>query len=108
MPEQGWQLWQIFLALLGIMSAWSAIIIVAVQFMISRAFKSFEKELSELKKTKDSCSALERELLELKADLPAEYVRREDFIRFDVCINQKLDKLRDMISEILKGRQHEQ
>ena len=105
--QQGWQLWQILLALLGIMAAWSVVIIAAVQFMISRAFKGFEKDIAELKKTKDSCSDLERELLELKADLPAAYVRREDFIRFDVGINQKLDKLRDMISAILQGKQYE-
>jgi hypothetical protein len=31
-------------------------------------------------------------------------VRREDFIRFDVVINSKLDKLRDLVVEALRGK----
>ena len=36
---------------------------------------------------------IEREVLELKADLPMNYVRREDHIRFETVINAKLDAL---------------
>ena len=34
---------------------------------------------------------LERDLLGLKADLPVNYIRREDHIRFETTINAKLD-----------------
>lgn len=88
--QQGWQLWQIFLVLIGIIAAWGVIIIAALQFMVSRAFKGMVSE---------------KEFLEFKAELPEKYVRREDFIRFDVGINSKLDKLRDLIEEKFKTYQ---
>ena len=37
--------------------------------------------------------ARERALLEMRAELPREYVRREDHIRFETVINAKLDAL---------------
>lgn len=36
---------------------------------------------------------LDRDLLQLRADLPIQYVRREDWIRQEVTINAKLDAL---------------
>lgn len=36
---------------------------------------------------------LDRDLLQLRADLPLQYVRREDWIRQEVTINAKLDAL---------------
>ena len=36
---------------------------------------------------------LERELLELRADLPLQYVRREDYVRGQTVIEAKLDAL---------------
>ncbi|MGH7838867.1 MAG: hypothetical protein ACREQC_13735 [Candidatus Binataceae bacterium] len=38
--------------------------------------------------------AVERELLRLKAQLPVDYVRREDWIRFSNTLEAKLDALR--------------
>ncbi len=38
--------------------------------------------------------AVERELLKLKAQLPMDYVRREDWIRFSNTLEAKLDALR--------------
>jgi len=38
---------------------------------------------------------VEKSLLELKADLPREYVRREDFIRYSAVIETKLDRQAD-------------
>lgn len=36
---------------------------------------------------------VERELLKLQVELPREYVRREDHIRFETVINAKLDAI---------------
>lgn len=38
---------------------------------------------------------LERELLELKAELPKEYVRREDWIRFSGTLDAKMDAMEE-------------
>lgn len=42
---------------------------------------------------------MEREIFELRAMLPLEYVRREDWIRFGGTLDAKLDAMRDEIRE---------
>jgi len=96
--------WQLFAAVAALVAAWSLIIIAALRVMFSKWIKTLEDKIAGFGETERSCSALERELLELKADLPLSYVRREDFIRFDVVINSKLDKLRDLVVEALRGK----
>ena len=80
--------WQLFVALLGVMAVWIGLIVTVFQIMLSRVMKSqtdtLEVKINVIKTVSDNCTRLERELLEFKADMPAEYVRREDFIRFDV------------------------
>jgi hypothetical protein len=52
----------------------------------------------------DFSHEIEREVLRLKAQLPLEYVRREDWIRFSSTLDAKLDamrtELRDEINEL--------
>ena len=47
---------------------------------------------------------IERGLFELRASMPLEYVRREDWIRFSGTLDAKLDamreEMRDEISEV--------
>jgi transposase len=107
--------WQLFLALLGLVAGWSVIIIAALRVMFGRSFntiddkiatfiKTVEDKLVNFSGTEKACSDLQRELLELKAAMPLEYVRREDFIRFEVGINYKLDKLRDLFVDTYKEK----
>ncbi len=42
---------------------------------------------------------IERGLLELRASLPLEYVRREDWIRFSGTLDAKLDAMREEMRE---------
>jgi hypothetical protein len=50
---------------------------------------------------------VERELLQLKADLPLQYVRREDYVRNQSVIEAKLDGLAVRIENaLLKGERH--
>lgn len=93
------------LVLLGIVAAWSGIIIAALRVMFTRALKNIEDKVAEFKSTTTACSDLEREFLEFKADMPIRYVMREDFIRFEVGINYKLDKLRDLFINTFKNSQ---
>jgi hypothetical protein len=44
----------------------------------------------------------EREILKLKADLPLNYVRKEDAIRQETVINAKLDTLAAKIDGLLR------
>jgi len=89
---------------LGLLGVWSGLILGVQKHMMAAGFKELKNQISDLSSVKESFTALERELLELKADLPLSYVRREDFIRFDVVINSKLDKLRDLVVEALQGK----
>lgn len=47
---------------------------------------------------------VERDLLSLKAELPREYVRREDHIRFETVINAKLDSINTRL-DLMNERQ---
>jgi hypothetical protein len=99
--------WQLFLALLTVMGIWGALLVTVFQIMLSRVMKAqtetIQTKIGVIQTVETNCARLERELLQLKADLPEKYVRREDFIRFDVGINDKLDKLRDLFLEKLEN-----
>jgi hypothetical protein len=43
--------------------------------------------------------ALERQLTDLRVNLPLEYVRREDWIRFSGTLDAKLDAMREEMRE---------
>lgn len=53
----------------------------------------FEQISVHLKKQEEVERRLEREVMELKAELPREYVRREDYIRGQSTLEAKLDAL---------------
>jgi hypothetical protein len=101
--------WQLFLALLGVVAAWGVIIVTVVLAMFSKVMNSLKNELStkisSLGDISADCRKVEKDLMQLRSELPERYVRREDFIRFDVGINDKLDKLRDLIEEKFKDYQ---
>ncbi len=65
--------------------------------------KAWEERFSSLDTNQ---RALDRDLLKLKADLPNEYVRREDWVRFGAVIEAKIDRL-DTKVDMLKDRIHE-
>jgi hypothetical protein len=100
--------WQLFLALLGVVAAWGGLMALLFKVMFSSSMHSLEDKIDEkikgIKAVSTECQELSKELNQLKTDLPLLYVRREDFIRFDLNINTKLDKLRDLVVEALQGR----
>jgi hypothetical protein len=107
-------LWQLFLTLIGVVAAWSVIIITALRVMFSRwerrfddKIGRFDEKIEGLSKMPADLRELEKDFLKLKADLPVYYVRREDYIRFDTVTNVKLDRLHDMIGKIWKDKNHE-
>lgn len=66
---------------------------------LDERFKALELAI---KSEGDGWRIVERELLELKAKLPIEYVRREDGIRQEVVIHSKLDALAQKIDALRK------
>ncbi len=94
--------WQIFTALSFIVICLGAIILWALKFFFAKLKTDLEKgnketteKLEKIDGIEKNNRKLEREFLEMRADLPLNYIRKEDFIRHEVVINTKLDRLRD-------------
>lgn len=97
-------------ALVG--GAWALVKVVVAQFekRLDERFAIQERAREEgrrewdgrLRRNEDVAHKTDRALLELKAELPVNYVRREDHIRFETVIDAKLAALNsklDLISE---------
>lgn len=65
--------------------------------------EKFRKIESHIKAEGEGWRQIERDLLELRAALPLQYVRREDAIRQEVIIHSKLDALAAKIDALRAG-----
>ncbi len=92
--------WFQMLFLLGLIAAWSLIIIATVRFTLNRCFKNYDNKFQA---QEANTREIEKDILKIKADLPLNYIRREDHIRFETVIYAKMDKLADMM-ELIKDR----
>ena len=63
-----------------------------IQYLLKRRDLQHERDSSRV-------DELERELTELRMNLPLEYVRREDWIRFSGTLDAKLDAMREDMRE---------
>lgn len=117
--------WQFFVFVAGqlamlITAAWTLARVIVVQFtarMDERQVaqdelrKQREKALdvrftsleASIRQEGEGWRTVERELLQLKADLPIQYMRREDAIRQEVVIHAKLDALAAKIDALRLG-----
>ena len=120
--------WNHFLYLVGLIAAWSLIIIMTSRWVISvglRAvgdrisgqgnqmsllFSEQEKKINsvvlgqgeKLAAVMEKQHGVQLEIANLRSDMLLCYVRREDFIREIVTINTKLDRLRDLLAAAKK------
>jgi len=81
-----WQLISLALTLLGVLVALGRMLLAQIDQRLEQRFAAVERDLQ---KNRD----IERELLQLKADLPHQYVLREDYVRNQTIIEAKLDAL---------------
>lgn len=75
-----------------------ATIIVGAGRVIARQFESrinerFDTLQKDREREAQGISSLERKFLQLQADLPLHYVRREDYVRGQTVVEAKLDAL---------------
>jgi hypothetical protein len=98
LAESGWLILGVMITLVG---AWTLLIYGVLKSMLTKSGKDIddkvERAFAEMTEQGKKTQAIEKQILELKADLPLNYVRKEDFIRHEVVINTKLDRLRDLI-----------
>ena len=67
----------------------------AIRWLLARNEMEFGKRIDDIKREgSDFSHTIERELLQLKAVMPVEYVRREDWIRFSNTLEAKIDAMR--------------
>lgn len=68
------------------------------------AQEHWDRQFAAIEKSKNQWERVERDFLSWKADLPLQYVRREDYIRNQTVIEAKLDAVALKIENIqLKG-----
>jgi hypothetical protein len=94
------EFWQVItLAIMVVTGFWAVLKVTAALFQrgIDTLFKQVNLRLDQLdnaaKADTGQWQRVERELLNLKADLPLHYVRREDYIRGQSILEAKLDGL---------------
>lgn len=69
--------------------------------------QNFEKVLARQDKDAETVQQLEKTLLRFQADLPVNYLRREDYVRGQSLVEAKLDGVALLIQNItLKGGKH--
>lgn len=101
--------------LIGVAMAWSVVLLWAVKVLLDRnqrhvdgRFELIDVRFEVLKKDTEAESKqwqrIERDLMTLRADLPLNYVRREDWIRFGSVIDAKQDTLSEKMERLLERK----
>lgn len=91
---------QVLSVMVGVGVAWSGFLVGVVKWQlrhIERKFDHLERSIGEEGK---AINKVKEDLLTLKADLPLNYVRREDWIRNETVTNAKLDAIFGEISKL--------
>lgn len=102
--------WRAVGVVLAFLTAWTAFLGWIIKFLIERAVKGIDDKLSSLTSAQASTNGrladLEKEFRALLTNLPTIYVHRDDWIRFSVALEarverfgDKLDKLRELLTK---------
>ena len=71
-----------------------------LRWLFERHESAAAEQMASLKRQgSDFSHEVEREMMKLKAQLPLEYVRREDWIRFSSTLDAKLDAMRSRVAD---------
>lgn len=101
--------WEMVGLLMSVAMAWSGLLVAAVKWLLDRNQAHIDRRFQALEDAHKTEAAqwhrVERDLLKLRGDLPNEYVRREDWIRFGGTVEAKLDGLANKIDSV-KDRLH--
>ncbi len=102
-------LWQLVGAATGMLVFFGGMAVGLFERLLKRAEKSLENHISALEgrfvevkdltqRGVDKADQLEKDFLRFQADLPLNYVRREDYVRGQSVIEAKLDALYTMLN----------
>ena len=87
--------WDTLGAMAAALMAFVALNAGTLRWLFERQENATAEQMASLKREgSDFSHEVEREVMKLKAQLPLEYVRREDWIRFSSTLDAKLDAMR--------------
>lgn len=114
-----WQLITLLLSFLGFLFAAGRLLLSQIDRRLNERFETIEKareegqatwratftqHLDEERRETDLLRNIEREFLRFQAELPLQYVRREDYVRGQSVIEAKLDALYNKLEVVqMKG-----
>jgi len=114
-----WQLVMLLLAFLGFLFTAGRLLLSQIDRRLNERFETIEKareegqatwratftqHLEEERRETDLLRNIEREFLRFQAELPLQYVRREDYVRGQSVIEAKLDALYNKLEVVqMKG-----
>jgi hypothetical protein len=106
------QVWQLILAGATFVVAFAGLNAGALKWLLDRHDASLQvnaKRLAELERhSSEKVAEIQRDILRLRGDLPLEYVRREDWIRFGNTLEAKIDtiraEMREQLAELRRER----
>lgn len=106
-----WHLISLLLAFFGCVAGFFKLLMGQINASLAARFKAQDDSLSEIKSANrtetEQWRRVERELLQLRADLPLQYVRREDYVRGQTVLEAKMDGLAMKIENMqLRGGPH--
>lgn len=103
------ELWQLITLAVAIIVPLSGAFFGMVWRLFAQFQRRFDEKLKGLTDESKMWRKIERDLLELRAELPVAYVRREDYIRGQTVIEAKLDAISSEVKVVqIQGAKHEQ
>ena len=105
---EGYQLVMLTLTIAGSLWGTGKAFFSRVESALKDRDDGLKTELSKLgdqmSKESEAIRQLDREILKLKADLPREYVAKEDFVRSFTVVEAKIDAVQSTLTQIAKER----
>lgn len=96
-----WQLLSLIMAGCGALATLGKILLMQIDKRLEQRFGMVERDIENWRR-------LEREFQDMRADLPLQYVRRDDYVRNQTVIEAKLDALALKLENVtLRGIIHD-
>ncbi|RNM00588.1 hypothetical protein [Dickeya undicola] len=92
-----WTLVSLMIAFMGFVFTVAKMFFAQMEKRQMERFSAFE---STLRESTGNLNSLERDLMALKAEMPLNYVRREDYVRGQTVIEAKLDALYNKLEAV--------
>ncbi len=87
------EFWQLLTFLVGLLLSFLAFVFAAGKLLLAQIDRRLDLRFAAVEAAAQGLQQLEKDFLVWKADLPLQYVRREDYVRNQTVLEAKLDAL---------------